>query len=32
MSDQVTMPAKNLFVNDEAYYATLFHELAHNAA
>ena len=30
MSDQVTMPAKNLFVNDEAYYTTLFHELAHS--
>ena len=28
MRDQVTMPAKNLFVNDEAYYATLYHELA----
>jgi antirestriction protein ArdC len=30
MRDQVTMPAKNLFVNDEAYYTTLFHELAHS--
>jgi antirestriction protein ArdC len=30
MRDQITMPAKNLFVNDEAYYATLFHELAHS--
>jgi antirestriction protein ArdC len=27
--DQVTMPAKNLFVSDEAYYATLFHEISH---
>ena len=30
MRDQVTMPAKNLFVNDEAYYNTLYHELAHS--
>jgi antirestriction protein ArdC len=30
LRDQVTMPAKNLFVNDEAYYTTLFHELAHS--
>ncbi|HLL44379.1 MAG TPA: zincin-like metallopeptidase domain-containing protein [Segetibacter sp.] len=30
MRDQVTMPAKDLFVNDEAYYTTLFHELAHS--
>lgn len=30
MTDRVTMPAKNLFVNDEAYYTTLFHELAHS--
>lgn len=29
-SDQVTMPSKNLFIKDEAYYTTIFHELAHS--
>jgi len=31
MRDQVTMPVRNLFLNDEAYYSTLFHELAHSS-
>jgi antirestriction protein ArdC len=31
-TDTVTMPGSARFVSTEAYYATLFHELAHNAA
>ncbi|TDH17800.1 DUF1738 domain-containing protein [Segetibacter sp. 3557_3] len=28
--DRITMPIRGLFLSDEAYYATFFHELAHS--
>ena len=30
VSDYINMPAKDTFVSSEAYYATLFHEMAHS--